>query len=189
MQGKRTVNRYRTIDLFLFMVILAVFETVITLAAVRWFSREAWTVTAVSGVTAIVMIRWGPWCAVHALLGGVVTALVSGGSAKQVAIYAIGNLAVLAVLPLVRKWGWKRIRDDLLTNFFFSALVVLAMQTGRALVALVLGAELDGIWLFITTDAVTYIFTIAIVWVASRGDGILEEQNHYLKRLSHEPDQ
>ena len=189
MQGGRTVSQYRIIDLSLFMIILAVFETVITRAAVSWFSREAWTVSVVGAVTAIVMVRWGPWCGIHAILGGMVTVLVTGGNAKQILVYAIGNLAALVVLPLERKWGWKRLHDDLLTNFFFSVLVVLAMQTGRALTALVLGTELNGIWLFITTDAVTYIFTIAIVWIASRADGVLEEQNHYLKRLSHESDQ
>lgn len=187
--GTRSLSQYRAIDCSLFAVMLVIFETVITRAATAWFPAEAWTVSLVPAITAIVMIRWGPWCAVHMVLGGVVSALASGGSVRQIAIYGIGNLLALTVLPLVKRWGWKRLHDDFLLKMGFSVLMVLAMQIGRALIALILGAELNGIWLFVTTDAVTYVFTIAIVWIASRVDGILEEQNHYLKRLSHEPDQ
>lgn len=189
MQGGKPDRRYQAIDLFLFLVILALFETIIVKAATSWFPREAWTVTAVSAVTAIVMVRWGPWCAIHAALGGVVTVLATGGNAQQFLIYGIGNLAALAVLPLEKKWGWKRLHDEVLINFLFGALVVLAMQIGRAAVALALGAGTDGIWMFVTTDAITYIFTLAILWIVSRLDGMLEDQRHYLKRLRHETEQ
>ena len=42
---------------------------------------------------------------------------------------------------------------------------------------------------FITTDSVSYIFTLVIVWIASRLDGILEDQLHYLRRLNNQPEQ
>ena len=184
MQERMTADRYRVIDLFLFMCILAVFEFLIAKAAVSWFPDEAWTVTAVCGITAIVMVRWGPWCLIHAALGGVVTAAVSGGNTNQILTYAIGNMAAIAVMPLVRKWGWKRLKSETGPCFLFSALTVLAMQAGRAAVSLILGGKPDGIWLFVTTDALTYVFTILIVWVASRQDGMLEDQKHYLKRLN-----
>ena len=73
-------------------------------------------------------------------------------------------------------------------NLLFGLLTVLAMQLGRAVVALVLGAGPEGTWRMITTDSITYIFTLTIVWIASRPDGLLEDQIHYLKRLSHEPE-
>ena len=187
-QGQKGIGQYRGIDLFLFAVLLAVFETVIVKAAVSWFPREAWMVSAVPAVAAIVMVRWGPWCAVHAVLGGVVTTAAVGGGWQQYLIYGIGNLAVLAVLPLEKKWGWKKLRESTPVNLLFGALAVLAMQLGRAVVALVLGLRLEAALRLVTTDSITYIFTLAIVWAASRPDGLLEDQVHYLKRLSHEPD-
>ena len=189
MQTGRSVKQYRAIDLSLFALMTMVFETVIIRAATGWFPAEAWTVSLVPAITAIVMVRWGPWCAIHAVLGGVVTALVSGGTFRQMAVYGIGNLMALTVLPLEKRWGWKRLQGDFLMKMSFSILVVLAMQTGRILTALILGAELNGIWLFITADCITYLFTVVIIWVASRADGILEEQDHYLRRLQDEPDQ
>ena len=54
------------------------------------------------------------------------------------------------------------------------------------LIALILGELSEDFLIFITTDSVSYIFTLAILWIASRLDGILEDQVHYLERLSQE---
>ena len=184
MQGRMTVGRYRAVDLSLFAVILIVFETILVRAAIEWFPKEPWTVSAAAAVTAIVMVRWGPWCAIHAVIGGIVTVLVSRGTGQQFLIYGIGNLAALAIWPLERRWGWEKLRSNVLLNFLFSALVLLAMQAGRILGALITGTKAEELLLFITSDAVSYIFTLAIVWIVSRLDGMLEDQEHYLRRIN-----
>lgn len=184
MQSRRTVEQYRAIDLSLFALMTMVFETVIIRAATGWFPKEAWTVSAVPAITAIVMVRWGPWCGIHAALGGVVTVLALKGSGIQFLIYGLGNLAALAVWPLERKWGWEVLHGNVLLNLLFAALTVLAMQAGRALVALITGTPAEGLLLYITADSVTYIFTMVILWIASRLDGILEAQTHYLARIN-----
>ncbi len=186
MHPHRTVSQYRAIDLSLFAIILIVFETLLVRASTVWFPNELWTVSLTAAVTGIVMVRWGPWCAIHALIGGIVTVLVSRGTAQHFLIYGIGNLAVMAVWPLERRWGWKKLKDQVLINFAFSFLVLLAMHAGRTLMALALGMLKDDFLIFITTDSVSYIFTLTILWIASRLDGILEDQAHYLDRLSQE---
>ena len=189
MQSQRSIGQYRGIDLFLFAVLLAVFETVIVKAAVSWFPKEAWMVSAVPAITAIVMVRWGPWCAIHAALGGVITTLALGGSWRQFLVFAIGNLAVMAVLPLERKWGWKKLQEGIPAVLLFSILVVLSMQAGRAALSMILGITPADAWRMTAMDSITYLFTLLIIWIASRLDGMLEDQMHYLKRLSHEPEQ
>ena len=184
MQGRRSLSQYRAIDCSLFAIMLIVFETVIVRAATGWFPKEAWTVSVVPAVTAIVMVRWGPWCAIHAALGGIVTVAALKGNGIQFLIYGIGNLAALSVWPLLRKTGWETLHRNVLANLAFGALTVLAMQIGRALIALITGTPLAGLALYITADAVTYIFTAVILWIASRLDGILEEQTHYLERIN-----
>ena len=153
--GTRSLSQYRAIDCSLFALMLMVFETVIIRAATGWFPAEAWTVSLVPAITAIVMVRWGPWCAIHAVLGGIVTVLGLKGSGLQFLVYGAGNLAVLAVWPLLKRWGWKKLHQNVLVNFLFAALTVLAMQLGRALVALVTGTPVNGLPLFITTDFYT----------------------------------
>ncbi len=189
MQNHRTIQQYRLIDLSLFMLLLAVFEAVIVRAGVSWFSREAWMVSAVPAITAVVMVRWGPWCAVHAVLGSLVTVVAKGGSWPEHLILAGGSLVVLAVFPLLKKAGWRKLHSSFLFCLLFALLVTLCMQLGRALLSLAFGAGIDGAWRLIATDSVTLIFSATIVWITSRLDGILEDQAHYLKRLSNEPEQ
>jgi uncharacterized membrane protein len=81
-------------------------------------------------------------------------------------------------------WGWEALHRNVLLNFLFAALTVLAMQAGRALVALATGTPVNELHLFVTSDSITYIFTLVILWIAARLDGILEEQTHYLKRIN-----
>ena len=76
----------------------------------------------------------------------------------------------------------------MLLNIAFGALTVLAMQIGRALIALITGTPVEGLLLYVTADSVTYIFTIVILWIAGRLDGILEEQRHYLERINRPED-
>ena len=184
MQGKRTLTQYRAIDCSLFALMLMAFETVILRAATGWFPKEAWTVSVVPAITAIVMVRWGPWCLIHAALGGVVTVLALKGSGIQFLIYTIGNLAAIAVWPLQKKWGWEALHGNVLLNILFAVLTVLAMQAGRALMALITGTPPDGLLLYITEDSITYVFTLVILWIAARLDGILENQAHYIERIN-----
>ena len=168
----------------MFALMLTVFETVIVRAATGWFPAEAWTVSVVPAVTAIVMARWGPWCAVHAVIGGIVTVAALKGNGLQFLVYGIGNLAVLAVWPFLKKIGWEALHRSILMNFLFGILTVLAMQAGRVAAALVTGTPPEALPLYITTDSVTYIFTLVILWIAARLDGILEDQQHYLARIN-----
>ena len=184
MERHWTFAQYRTADLCAFAAIGAVTELVMTLAATRWFPAQLYTVSAAASVCAIVLMRWGPWAAIQAVIGGVVFALASGGSAKQIAVYAIGNLGCLLLLPL-RRWGEHIQRDKLLT-IVFALTAALSMQLGRALTALVLGAEISSCVGFFTTDTLTDLFTVVVVSLARRLDGIFEDQKSYLLRVQRE---
>ena len=45
---------------------------------------------------------------------------------------------------------------------------------------------LKGAALFFTTAAVTDLFTLVVLWIVRRLDGVLEDQRHYLNRLRRE---
>lgn len=186
MQGRMTVGRYRAIDLTLFAVIEIVFETILVRAGREWFPREGWTVSCAAAVTAAVMIRWGPWCGIHAGIGGIATVMASQGTGRAFAIYGIGNLAALAIWPAARKIGGRRLRESTLCNLLFSASILLSMQGGRILTGMATGMPIEEGILFITGDSISYIFTGAIVWIMGRVDGMLEDQGEYLQRIHEE---
>lgn len=183
MKRQLSFEQYRAIDLAMFAVLLCFTETMIVKAATWWFAEQLYTVSVVGAITAIVLMRWGPWAGIHAVLGGAVYCLASHGSTQQLIIYCVGNLlALLALLPL-RLLGGERIRLDPLMSIGFGLLTLLLMQLGRALVALAFGTAFQTCLGFFTTDALSLLFTGLIIWVARRLDGIFENQRHYLLRI------
>ena len=186
MNRQITLRQYRTMDLVMFTALLCICETLITLGATRWFPAEPWTLSLTPAVTAIVMVRWGGFAAVPAVLGAFVFCVASGATLLQFAIYCLGNLAAMALLPLVRGDGWQRLHDQVLLALVYGVLTALLMQMGRVLIALALGMDPALCGGFITTDTLSTLFAALIVWITRRLDGMLEEQKHYLTRVAEE---
>lgn len=177
------MGQYRALDLGLFAVMLMVFESVAVIAARQWFPNEPYTVSVVPAVCAIVMMRWGPWAAIHAALGGAVFCFMSGAKPMHYVIYILGNLAALGALQLRKAWTAEGIRESAPKSLAFALAVTLLMQAGRAILSLIFGAGPAGALGFFTTDAITALFTLVVIWIARRLDGIFEDQNHYLLRI------
>ncbi len=188
MQKRRSLREYRTIDLVLFAGMLLIFEYVIVRAANWWFPGQPYTVSLAAPLTSIVYMRWGWWGGIHAFLAGVVFCFFSGATSTQYAVYCIGNLASLAAVPLLLHVGKEKVRTGNL-SLVFPLLVLLLMQAGRAVVALVLGATPASVTGFFTTDSLSYVFTFVIIWIARKLDGVYEDQKHYLLRVQAEEEQ
>ena len=75
MRRQLSFSEYRGIDLTLFAVILCIAELLIVTAARFWYADQLYTVSVVAAVVAIVLMRWGPWAGIHAVLGGWCSAL------------------------------------------------------------------------------------------------------------------
>ena len=184
---RRSLQQYRAVDLALWSVMLLVFESIIIMASVRWFPAQPYTVSLVPAVIAAVLVRWGPWAAVQAVLGGCIACMLQGASAAQYAVYCIGNLFFFFLLPLLAK---RREREKPFRDFTgvlgFGLAVLLLIQTGRALVSLILGGGMQTAVRCYTTEAVTDLLTMVILWIISRLDGMLEDQPHYIRRIQAE---
>ena len=183
-----TVKQYRAVDLSLFALMVILSEALLVTAATRWFPKEAYTVSATAALTAIVMVRWGSWAAIHAFLGGLVFCLLSGGAWWQYLVYCGGNMFCLALLPFMKlkPEGW--LREDALRSIVFGMAALLLMQAGRALISLFFGSG-GAAFGFFTTDAVSMVFTMVVMWIVRRLDGVFENQYHYLRRFHREREQ
>lgn len=187
MSKQRTVGQYRAVDLTLFSVMLLIFETIIIQASTRWFAGQPYTVSLAPVITAIVLIRWGPWAGIHAVLGGLILCAESGAAPSQYVIYCFGNLCALSALPLLRFFGGsEEITRKSGKALCFGLLVLALMQLGRALLSLLFGWGVEKAFGFFTTEVITDLFTLVILWIVRRLDGILEDQKHYLVRLQEE---
>lgn len=186
MNRQLSFSQYRTIDLTILMVVQALSQTVIHFAATVLYADQLYVVSPIAAVVALVMMRWSGWAAIHAALGGVLYALIAGGSWQHVLIYGAGNLLSMAALLMLRFLGKERIRNDALLTILFAFFTQLLMQLGRSAIAALLGYP-AGICLgFITTDMLSALFSVVIVWSIRRVEGLFEDQKHYLLRIQRE---
>lgn len=183
MENRFSFEQYRGIDLVFFGLILIVAESLIVNAATFWFPEQLYVVSSVAVVTAIVMMRWGPWAAIHAVLGGIVFCFASHANLQQYLVYCIGNLFGLGSLLWFKIFGKERIRESGFASVSFGLGTLLFMQAGRALIALVLGSPLTRCLGFFTTDALSLLFCGVVIWIARRLDGVFEDQKKYLLRI------
>ncbi len=186
MNRQISLSQYRAIDLGILTVVLAVCQFLTHLASSFWFPEQLYVVSPVAGVTALVMMRWSPWAAVPAGIGGVLYVWMSGGNLQQALIFILGNLFSLGALGFFRIFGKERIRKDSFLAVVFAIAVQLLMQLGRAAMALLFGYPAAACLGFITTDILSILFTVFIIWTVRRIEGLFEDQKSYLLRTQKE---
>lgn len=186
MKQQISLGQYRTIDLTILSVLMVACMLLIHFAAGQWFADQLYVVSPVGIVVALVMMRWGIWAAVQALIGGLFYAAISGGQWQHFLIYGIGNLLSLAALVFFCRNGKERVRQNSVLSMAFGLSVQTLMLLGRAGVALVLGYSAGTCIRFITTDILSCLFTMVAVWVIRRIEGLFEDQKHYLLRIQSE---
>lgn len=186
MKKQLSFKEYRRIDLAIWAAMLVIFEGIIIKASNSWFADQPFTVSLAAVLTSIVYMRWGAWGGIHAALSGFAFCLFSGGTVNQYMIYTAGNLVSLSAVLLLKRIGSEKVRAGQYLSLIFPALVLVLMQAGRALVSLLLGASPSGALGFFTTDALSMLFTLLIIWTVRRLDGVYEDQKHYLLRIHKE---
>ncbi len=184
--NKISFGQYRAIDLGIMAVILFAVETLIAKAAGTWFQGQMYMLSPTIAIVCIVMMRWGGFAAIHALVGALAYCMALGASGRQFAIYCVGNLFALVSLLLIKKFGKQRIKDSVLLSIVFTAAAFAAVQIGRWLVSLIFGGTPDALLRFITTDSLTLAFSLLVVLISRRVDGLFGDQRSYLIRTAEE---
>ncbi len=183
MKKQITVEQYRGIDLTILLVVQVVCQVLIHFAANRWFADQLFVVSPVAVMTALVMMRWGGYAAIHAVVGGLIFTALAGGNAQQGLIYGVGNGLSLLTLLMFVFFDKERIRKSGFLSLMLALCIQVLMWLGRAAMAAVLGYNLEACLGFITTDVLSGLFTLVIIWAARRVDGLFEDQKNYLLRI------
>lgn len=179
-------KQYRTIDLVIWAFILVLFEAVTTLAASRWFPQELYTISQTVAVLCIVMMRWGGYAAIHAVVGGFVFCLVSGATPQQFVVYCVGNCFALLALFLFKAMGKEKVRSKIHLTVLFAAAAFCGAQIGRWLVSLIFGAPIGSIIAFFAADSLSLVYAAVVTLISRRVDGLFEDQKSYLVRTEEE---
>lgn len=179
-------KQYRAIDLIIWLVILSVFESVTVMAASRWFPGELYTLSQTVAVLCIVMMRWGGYAVFHAVAGGLAFCLVQGASAEQFAVYCVGNCFALAAIALYRVIGKEKVRSKYYWTMLFATVAFCGAQLGRWLVSLAFGGTFGSVVTFFLADSLSLVYSIVVVLIARKVDGLFEDQKSYLIRTEAE---
>ncbi len=179
-------NQYRTVDLTIMAVILAVAEAVFSLGTTKWFSAVDYVISPTLIFVCIVMMRWGGFAVIHAVIGGVVLCLTTGASAEQFAVYAAGNCGLLIALVMLKLLGKQKVAGSGVLSAIYVAVAYVGEQLGRWLLGLMVGGSAGDIIRFFTTDALSLLFAVVVVLIARKPDGLFEDQRAYLIRMEKE---
>ena len=186
MKQQISFQQYRTIDLGILGIFMAVSQLLTQFAVTKWFPGQLYVVSPVAIIVTLVLMRWGLWGAIHAAAGGLIYAVLAGGNMQHMLIYGLGNLLSLAALLMFKIFDKERVRQSAFLSILFALSVQLLMQLGRAAVAMALDNPATICIGFITTDSLSDLFTVLVIWVARRVEGLFEDQKHYLLRLERE---
>lgn len=190
MKRQRTIGQYRAIDLVLFAFMTVIFEFVATKVG-SMMPYTPYLVSVTPALTAVVMMRWGWWAGIHAALGGVVRCFASVPTltADWYLILGAGNLLGLGAMAMLQLAGRERIRSKALLTMAFGLLVHLLMVAGRGIVMLALGSTIRWAVDMAAKEAITLVFTLVLMWIVRRVDGLFEDQRHYLRRVQREEEE
>lgn len=181
-----TFKEYRMLDLMMFTVFTIIFEAIATYASGKWFWLQAVNISVTLLLVCIVMMRWGAWAAIQAVVGGLVYCFAAGATVEQYIVYAIGNVFALIALLLIRFLGKDRIRESRMLLLLFAVTAYLGMETGRTAVSLFFGGNIRAIVLYVTADIISLLFTSVVLILIRKTDGIIEDQKAYLFRVERE---
>ncbi len=188
--GSRLISlrQYRLTDLFLFAVILTVFEVILHFAFKAF--RGDFIFSPMLAITLIVMMRWG-WPAVFYALGdGLLFCLLNikdpGFSPYMFAIYIVGNAFIALLLLMTKFMGKEKIRGKWYFTLLFVTAGWIAVVLGRAAVAACCGLGFVSALLSHFGDLVSFAICLVVILVMRRLDGMFEDQKTFLKRLDAE---
>lgn len=194
---KRSFEQYRAIDLTILGVILALCEFLATNGAAKWFPNELYALSPTVAVVCIVMMRWGGFAAIHAVIGGLVYCLTLGGDLKQIVTYCVGNCFMLIALAWFKFFGKggkgfrdgkEKVRSKYYLTLLFTISAFLGAQIGRFAVSVMLGGpfSIGSFTAFLINDVITLLFSVVVVLISRKPDGLFEDQKSYLIRTEEE---
>ncbi len=188
-QKSLSFGQYRTADITIFTVIATVFESLVTLAATKWFPDQAYSISFVYVFVSLVAMRWGAWMLVPSTTCALAYCIVLGAVWQMYVVMIVGNAFCVLLLVLHKIIGKQRIRDSAWWTVLYVIVAYLCISLGRFLVGLpmpdvTMQASLNGI----LYDALPAAFALLVVLICRKQNGLFEDQKHYLIRTQKERD-
>ncbi len=184
--GHLTFKQYKITDIFFLTALFTILESVVTLAANKWFPGQPYAFSLSVLFIALFLMRWGLFAFIPAIAGAVAFCIASDAGSKHYFIYIIGNLTSLLSYLYIRYRGKETVRKDPVRMGLFVILIFLFMQIGRTVTSLFFDGKLTDIILFLTTDSLSLLFALIAALALRKADGLFEDQKAFLFRMERE---
>lgn len=184
-----TVEQYRNVDLMMWIVMTLIFETITTMATIKWFYLQPVALSITLALVCAVMMRWNGYAAIIAAVGGLVVCIISGANIEQYIIYCIGNMFALIAMLLMKYLGKEKIQNGFLNKVLFATVAYVGMVLGRWIISLFFGGDFTAFTVYITTDIMSLLFAVMILHILGKCDGMIEDQKAYLQRVWEEDEE
>ena len=191
--GSRLISlkRYRATDLFLFAIILIIFDLLSHFVTILMPAGVLYMFTLTVPIVLLILVRWGWWGVFFAIGDGILLSVLKSPSVWQSYVaYTAGNSAMLLLLIPLHYIGKEKIAGKwhltalfVVLGWIISNLVCSTMQCifGVGFVKALLANISFGV-----NGLLSLAIGMALVLILRKLDGMFEDQIHYLKRLDRE---
>lgn len=182
---------YRAIDLCIMMAIIVLGELLISFASNAWFKLNSLGISIVFPMLLIIAMRWGWLVAIPAVVGGAVSCFfsqLSGGQAVTptlILISEVGTLSTLFSCLWFKLVGKQKTKDSWLLSLAYVFLMYLIYSIFCGTVTAIVNCNgfFSYIVYYFTRDSITLLFSVVVVLITRKLDGVFEDQKTYLLRL------
>ena len=184
-----TFKKYRSLDLTIFTVLYAILETLIVIASNKWFTHQFYTLSLSVTIVAIVMVRWGAYAAVPAVVGSLCYLLANSIAGNQVTyqtaiIYIGSSLSMLLGLFYVKLVKKERLSNrKSLACYGLAVVLYLLIIVFRTIISMCFGQGFSIIVNYNFVECLTLLFALVAIFIARRQDGLFVDQKTYLLEL------
>ncbi|MDE7329643.1 MAG: hypothetical protein K2N30_00900 [Clostridia bacterium] len=196
--GRISYNQYKFVDIFLFLVLMCVCETVNVFAVKQWFPDMFFSVSLMFTVSLIVLVRWNFLSAIFPVVSAVLYCLLlqclpgeDGITYSTYIIYIVGNSFVLLSWFLFKFIPKEKLFSKWYLTLIYPLVAFVLVIFGRTLTATCFEPDkfLDYLGSYVFADSLNIVFAIIALLILRRFDGMLEDQKSYLKRVAVEAEE
>lgn len=187
-----SLKQYRLADLFLFALILVIFDLVVRYALVALSGGADFVFSITVPVVLLVMMRWGWQCVFFAVGEGILYSLLYNmGMWQSYIVYPAGNCFMLLLLVFIKLVGKQKIVQKSYLTLTFTVLGWALQNLG---LTLAMWALFGGDFAFYllsnfgigVTGLMSLAAAVVILFIMRRLDGMFEDQVQFIKRTEKE---
>lgn len=182
MKKNMSLGTYRFVDIFVFTVLMILFEFLAT----NFVDTSLYSVSLFIPLTLIVMMRWNIWSIIIIIASAITYVYANNGTSDNYLIYIIGDLFILFNLLWLIKYK-QNIKEKNYMCIIYVISGYFLVEVGRSIVSACLGYDFFKILLsFLGTDSLSVLVGLVVILIARKQNGLFEDQIEYLKRINAE---